>query len=95
MLRLNGQYGHDNLQANLLTHSDSDGSVDAKVNGNANNDSLWFRLEQTADSDLEIVSAILNGGGNYDTWNWINTTSNVTVTGCSRRRRRRSWRSAP
>lgn len=86
VIRMDGGKGNDSITmaqsagGGIYLAAGSHGTVDAIFTGGADNDYMAVTMKIDANSNVNIVNALMNGGAGYDTWNWLDTTSNVTRT---------------
>jgi hypothetical protein len=87
VIRMNGGGGNDTVKmaqsdgGGIYLAAGSNGSLDAILIGGTDNDSMALTVDEDPASNVDLVNAQMNGGSGFDTWNWLDTTSNVTRTG--------------
>lgn len=86
-LTLDGGKGKDDLNMSsndnmgLYPRDGSAGQVHAKMLGGKGDDMLVMSIQELPGSHADI-DAILDGGLDSDTYNWLFTTSNVSILNC-------------
>jgi hypothetical protein len=87
VIRMAGGDGNDTIK---MAQSDnggihladgSSGSVDAIFTGGTGNDYMAVTLNEDPNGNVDLLNALMDGGSGFDTWNWLDTTSNMTKQG--------------